>query len=111
MPRAAFGIDQSAQVVKAISGDQTPCDEFPQASFNFGFELAAAADNVGKERSSAGAQELQDFARDWTQALNLGFRFLMRCAHAGQRHPFRLVADKKCDGRNAGRHHAAPASG
>ena len=45
---AALGIDQRAQIVEAVGGEQSGGDQFPEAGFDFGFELAGAAHDVGE---------------------------------------------------------------
>ena len=49
LPGPTFRIDQGAQIVKAIRRDQSGCNQFPQASFDFRLELASRSDDVSKE--------------------------------------------------------------
>ena len=46
---AALGIDQSAEIVETVGGDEADSDQFPQCGFNFGLELPGAADDVREE--------------------------------------------------------------
>ena len=71
---AAFGIDERAQIVETVGGDHSGRDQFPQRSFDFSFQFAGAADDVGEERSAALAQKFQYLPRAVAQAA--GFRLV-----------------------------------
>ena len=68
---AALGIDQRAQVIETVGGEQPGGDQLPEARLDFGFELAGAAHDVGKEGGAAPLQEREDFARRGAKALRL----------------------------------------
>ena len=49
VPGAALGIDQRAEIVEAVGGEQAAADQFPQRGFDFGFDSAGAAHDFGEE--------------------------------------------------------------
>ena len=49
LPGASFGIDQRAQIVKAIRSDQPTRDQLPQCGLHLGLQAIGAAHDIGEE--------------------------------------------------------------
>ena len=90
---AAFGIDQRAQIIETIRGNQTGGDQFPEAGFDFGLEPPRAAHNVGEKRSSTFAQKCVYLARRSTQAKTLVTGIIV----TARGHPIGVIAHEKGD--------------
>ena len=66
---AAFGIDQRAQIVESIGGDEPGGDQFPQRCLDFALQHFDAANDVGEERCAARLQEREHRFRAIAQAV------------------------------------------
>ncbi len=66
------------------------------------FSLPGAAHDVGEERCSPLAQEVQHLTRAFAQAAGLGLIYV----NPARSHPVGLFAHEECDRRHAGRNHA-----
>ena len=63
LARAAFRIDQRANIVEAVGGDHSRGHQLPQRGFDFSFQFSGGADDIGEERCAALAQMREHFAR------------------------------------------------
>src|SRR5579863_10231000 len=88
---AAFGVNERAQIIESIGGDEPGRDQLPQPGFDFRFQFSCAPNNVCKERSSVLLQKSEDFARDGAEAAAIFFGGALR------QHPLRVFADEKCN--------------
>src|SRR5438270_2824898 len=101
---AAFRIYERSQVVETIGGDEPGSNQLPERRLDLRLQLAGAADNISKERSSTRAQVGKHFTGPRAQSAAQLF-----AGGAQWQHPISIFARKKCDGRNTGWNHAAAA--
>ena len=59
LPRAPFGIDERAQIVESVSGDQACRHKLPQSGFDFRLQFATPTNNVGEERCPPLPQKIE----------------------------------------------------
>ena len=113
LPGAPFGVNQRAQIVEAIGGNQPTRDQFPKRRLHLGLEPACAPHNVSKKRRSALAQKVENVPGNFTQAprlVRVGGRVSrdrVTGAWAMGRHPVGFLANEECNGGHAGRNHPA----
>src|ERR1700756_2092181 len=101
VPGASLWVDQRAQIIEAIGGQQARRHQFPESGFHFRLQLARAAHNIGEEGSAPLPQELKHGSGIGAQAGSLSIAGL-----APRNHPLRFVAREKRNRRHAARHHA-----
>src|SRR5437588_10328383 len=92
-----FWIDQRAQIVEAVGCDHARRDQLPKCSLDLCFEFAGAPDNIGEERSTSLLQKIEHELRSVAEPTTI-----LLLALVSRRHPVRLLAHKKRNGRNAG---------
>ena len=95
---AALRVDQRAEIVEAVGGDDAAGDELPKGGFDFGFQAARAANDVGEEGSAGLAEKFEDVESGGTQAAGAVFSGVS----VFRRHPIGVVANEEGDGRDAG---------
>ena len=65
---APFGVDEGAQIVEAISGEESRCHQFPERRFDFGFQFAGSAHNVGEEEAPRWRMNSSTSRATWLRA-------------------------------------------
>ena len=96
-----FRIDEGAQIVEAVGGEESRRHQFPECSFDFGFEFAGSAHNVGEERGTPPPDELQHLPRDLAERLGRH-----RERGVARNHPIGFFPHEECDRSHARRNDA-----
>ena len=60
---AAFGIEQCAEIIESVGGDQTRCDQFPQRIFDLARQASARFHKLDEERCAAFLKRDENIAR------------------------------------------------